>query len=78
MLVYTIVALALLQALAQLVFFLHLGGDSTSHWDLIVFFFMALVTLILVFGSLWIMYSLNGRMMNPMDMDHYMIHQQGI
>jgi cytochrome o ubiquinol oxidase operon protein cyoD len=58
-----IVTLAILQAFIQLVCFLHLGRETKNHWNLIFFIFMALVALVVIFGSLWIMYSLNYRMM---------------
>jgi cytochrome o ubiquinol oxidase operon protein cyoD len=55
--------LALVQAAVQFLFFLHLGREFKPRWNLLVFSFMALVLLILVFGSLWIMYNLDTRMM---------------
>jgi len=62
-LVFSIVGLGILQAMIQLVFFLHLGKESKPRWNLLVFLFMVLVVVILVFGSLWIMFSLNDRLM---------------
>jgi cytochrome o ubiquinol oxidase operon protein cyoD len=62
-LVFAIVGLGSVQALIQLVFFLHLGKESKPRWNLLVFFFMGLVVAILVIGSLWIMYNLNYRVM---------------
>lgn len=56
-------ALALVQALIQLRFFLHLGQEKKPYWETIVFLFMTLVLLIIVIGSLWIMNDLNARMM---------------
>ncbi len=58
-----IVVLALVQLLVQLIFFLHLNFSSEARWNLISFVFTAIVVLILVFGSLWIMLSLNYNMM---------------
>ncbi|MFN3234180.1 MAG: cytochrome o ubiquinol oxidase subunit IV [Gammaproteobacteria bacterium] len=56
--------LALLQFFVQLVFFLHLNTSSKARWNLIVFIFTLVVVLILVIGSLWIMYNLNYNMVN--------------
>jgi len=53
---------AILQLLVQLVFFLHLGGESKPHWNLIAFVFTLFIIGILVTGSLWIMYNLNYNM----------------
>ena len=54
---------ALLQALAQLIFFLHLGQEKSPFWNLQTFLFMLGVLLILVLGTLWIMYNLDYYMM---------------
>ena len=61
-LLYLIVSLALVQALFQLRFFLHLGSEAKPRWETAIFYFMVLVLLILAIGSLWIMYNLNSRM----------------
>ena len=73
-LVSIIVGLGLMQALVQLVLFLHLGQETKPHWNMLVFLFMLLIVVILVFGSLWIMAQLNYRVMPTMDR----LHQEGI
>jgi cytochrome o ubiquinol oxidase subunit IV len=65
-LVYTIICLALAQAVVQLLFFLHVGQEAKPRWETVVFFFMVMVLLILAIGSLWIMYDLNDRLMSDM------------
>lgn len=67
---YAISAFALLQAIIQLLFFLHLGQEDKPQWETLIFYFMVLILLIIVVGSLWIMYDLNARMMPHMDMSH--------
>lgn len=57
-LVFILAALAISQLLVQLVFFLHLGRESKPRWNLTVMAFAAMVVIILVFGSLWIMKNL--------------------
>jgi cytochrome o ubiquinol oxidase subunit IV len=69
-------ALALAQFLVQLFFFLHIGRETRPRWKLLVLFFMIMVVLILVFGSLWIMSNLNYRM-TPQQMNQYMTKQDG-
>ena len=64
----TLTLLAFLQAFVQLICFLYLGQEKKPRWSLMVFLFMALVALILVLGSLWIIYNLNYRVMSPMEM----------
>lgn len=63
-LVAAVITLGVVQALVQFVCFLHLGRESKPRWNLIVFLFMVLIGVVLVFGSLWIMYNLDYRMMN--------------
>lgn len=66
-LIYTIIGLAALQAIVQLLFFLHVGKEEAKpRWASIVFCFTALILLIIVIGSLWIMNDLNHRMMPDM------------
>jgi len=71
-----IVALALIQFIIQLIFFLHLGKETRPRWKLFVFVFMIVIVVILVFGSLWIMNNLNYRM-SPEQMVNYMNNQGG-
>lgn len=68
--------LALAQFFVQLYCFLHLGHETRPRWKLLVLIFMILVVLILVFGSLWIMYNLNYHMTSQ-QMNTYMRHQDG-
>ncbi len=65
---YSIVALALLQAAVQLRLFMHLGKEEKPRWETISFIFMLTCLLIIVLGSIWIMYDLNNRVMSGMDM----------
>lgn len=69
-LIYTVVGLALVQAIIQLVFFLHVGQEAKPNWSLVVFYFMVALLLIISLGSLWIMYNLNERTMPDMEMHH--------
>ena len=71
-LAYTIAGLALIQAVVQLKYFLHVGQEGKPHWETCVFFFMLLILAIIVTGSLWIMYDLDQRTMkmNPAAAHH--------
>lgn len=64
-------ALAVAQAVVQLLFFLRMGQEKKPHWKLTVFLFMLLVLVVIVFGSLWIMYNLNYNLMTDMEMHGY-------
>ncbi len=58
-LVFALMSLALAQLLVQLIFFLHLGKESSPRWNLIAFTFMITVVLIVAIGTLWIMKNLD-------------------
>lgn len=62
-LVVTLIGLAVLQAIAQLLFFMHVGKEPKPYWESMAVGFMALVVVIIVAGSLWIIYDLNERVM---------------
>ncbi len=59
----TILGLAIFQAWVQLFYFLHLGKEAKPHWHTSIFLLMGLTVLILVIGSLWIMFNLKARVM---------------
>lgn len=65
-LIGSITLLCVVQVTLQLIFFLHLGDETRPRWNLISFFFMLGVIVILVLGSLWIIENLNERMMPEM------------
>lgn len=79
LLIVAIIILALLQCAVQLVCFLHLGQGEDSRERSFALVAAALVVLILVSGSLWIMTHLNERMMaDPAAMQQYMDSQSGL
>jgi cytochrome o ubiquinol oxidase subunit IV len=61
-----LMGLALVQAVVQLIFFLHLGQEAKPRWETLSFYFMLLILFIVVGGTLWIIYDLNVRVMSPM------------
>jgi len=58
-----ILVLAGVQAVFQMIYFLHVGIESKPYWNLITFLFMVLVVVVVIGGSIWIMYNLNYNMM---------------
>jgi cytochrome o ubiquinol oxidase subunit IV len=76
MLIGTIMGLALVQLLVQLVFFLHFGRKKDARWHGAALYFMLIILVIIVVGSLWIMANLNYNMtMSPGETDQYMLKQ---
>ncbi|HEV7952183.1 MAG TPA: cytochrome o ubiquinol oxidase subunit IV [Candidatus Saccharimonadales bacterium] len=79
MIAIVLAVLASIQLVVQLLFFLHLGSEPKPRWKLVSFIFAFIVLGIIVFGSLWIMFDLNSRMMmSPTDMMKYMNRQSGV
>ncbi len=78
MLIISVVVLALVQVIVQLECFLHLGAQRSARARLIALGIAVLLIIILVLGSLWIMYNLNQRMTPSMQqMEQYMSNQGG-
>lgn len=71
-----IMGLAAIQLLVQLIFFLHFGRDKEARWMSATFYFMLMILVIIVGGSLWIMHNLNyNMMMTPEQMNEHMIKE---
>jgi len=75
--VAAIACLAAIQAIVQLIFFLHVGRETKPRWKLLVFGFMVVVVFIIVVGSIWIMNNLNYRM-TPDEMNQYLKSQESL
>lgn len=56
-------AAAVAQMLVHLHYFLHLDRSSAQRWNVIALAFTALLLFIFVAGTIWVMYTLNARMM---------------
>lgn len=76
LIVAVLVALAIVQLVVQLVYFLHLGNRGEG-WNVLAFTFMGIVLLIIVVGSLWIMANLDYNMAHgsPEEKKSYMLEQ---
>lgn len=54
---------AVIQLLVHLVYFLHLDIKTEGGWNMVAIVFSAIIIMIVVVGSLWIMWNLNYNMM---------------
>ena len=63
-----IMAFALAQVVVHMVYFLHMSPKAEGGWSLTSLIFAIIVVLIMLCGSLWVMYHLNANMM-PMPHD---------
>ncbi len=73
-----IVVLAIVQLIVQLIFFLHLDRENKPRWNLMIAVFAAIVVLIIVLGSLWIMKNLNYHNPMPTQTDKKIIKDEGV
>lgn len=71
-----IIALAMIQMLIQLVFFLHLAHEKKPRWNTLFFMATLGIIFIVVVGSIWIMNHLNYNM-TPQQMEQYTQSQDG-
>lgn len=66
-----LLGLAVVQFVVQLLFFLHAGSEAKPRWRRLTIVLMLVFVLIVVLGSIWIMYNLNYRM-SPERVNQYM------
>jgi cytochrome o ubiquinol oxidase operon protein cyoD len=64
-----IFALAVSQIAVHVICFLHLDTRSEGGWTLLAFLFTAVIVVITIGGSIWVMFHLNTNMM-PMPGAH--------
>jgi cytochrome o ubiquinol oxidase operon protein cyoD len=60
---FGICSAAIGQILVHLHYFLHLDTSSTNRWNVLALLLTVLIMTIFVGGTLWVMYTLNYRMM---------------
>lgn len=65
---FAIMALAVIQIVVHMVFFLHMNVRSESGWTMMALIFTLVLVVITLTGSLWVMYHLNTNMMPGHDM----------
>lgn len=71
-----VLALAVVQLLVQSYYFLHLKNESKPRWKSWTYLYTLAMMLIVVVGSIWVMYNLNYRMgMSGDQMEEYMLEQ---
>jgi cytochrome o ubiquinol oxidase operon protein cyoD len=63
---YVIMAFAAVQVVVHMVYFLHMNSKSENGWTLMALIFTAIIVVICLSGSLWVMYHMNINMMPGM------------
>ena len=64
---FVILAFAAVQMIVHIVYFLHLNSKVEGGWSLLASIFTVAVVVIMLSGSIWVMYHLNTNMMPTMD-----------
>lgn len=77
--IFVILALAVVQIFVHIVYFLHLDTRSEGGWNMMAFIFTAVLVIIVLGASVWVMYNENMNMMpmSPQYQQHSMSHQPG-
>ena len=60
---------AAVQVVVHMVYFLHMNTKSEGGWNLLAFLFTAIILVIVISGSLWVMHHLQVNMMPAHDME---------
>ncbi|MBM7406630.1 MULTISPECIES: cytochrome o ubiquinol oxidase subunit IV [Sphingomonas] len=61
-----VTAMAMMQIVVHMIYFLHMNTKSESGWTLMALIFTIIIVVIVVAGSLWVMYHMNLNMMPEM------------
>ena len=69
-----IMALAVVQIVVHMIYFLHMNTKSEGGWTMLALIFTVVLVVITLTGSIWVMYHLNTNMM-PMSAQDVMHHQ---
>jgi cytochrome o ubiquinol oxidase operon protein cyoD len=58
-----VMALAAVQVVVHMIYFLHMNSRSEGGWTLLAMLFTVVLVVIVLSGSLWVMYNLDTNMM---------------
>jgi cytochrome o ubiquinol oxidase operon protein cyoD len=64
--VSAILALAVVQVFVHVVYFLHMDRSAEQRWNVVAFAFTAMILVIVVSGSIWIMHNATSNMEHAM------------
>jgi cytochrome o ubiquinol oxidase operon protein cyoD len=62
-----ILAFAAVQVVVHMVYFLHMNGKAEGGWSMLATLFTLVLLVIVLSGSIWVMYHMNINMMPAMD-----------
>ena len=65
-----ILGFAALQMIVHMIYFLHLNSKAEGGWTMLATVFTIAVVVIMLAGSIWVMYHMNKNMMPSHDQPH--------
>ena len=69
-----ILLLAGVQVIVHMVYFLHMNGKNEGGWSMLATMFTLVLLVIVMSGSIWVMYHMNLNMMPSMGSDVHSMH----
>lgn len=63
---FVILGFAAVQMVVHMVYFLHMNGKAEGGWSMLALLFTVMLLVIMLSGSIWVMYHLNTNMMPGM------------
>ena len=60
---FVVLAIAFVQIIVHMIYFLHLNSKSEGGWNMLALIFTMVLLVIMLAGSLWVMHHLNANMM---------------
>lgn len=73
-----VMAFAVVQIVVHMIYFLHMSAKSENGWTLMALIFTAVIVVITIAGSLWVMVNMNSYMMPPMTPDSAQMDMSGM
>ena len=70
-----VLGFAAVQVIVHMVYFLHMNGKSEGGWTLLSTLFTLVLLVIIMAGSIWVMYHMNVNMMPSMGDDVHNMHE---
>ncbi len=64
---FVILAFAAVQMVVHMVYFLHMNAKVEGGWSMLALLFTVALVVIMLAGSIWVMYHLNTNMMPTLD-----------
>jgi cytochrome o ubiquinol oxidase operon protein cyoD len=64
---FTILGSAAVQIVVHMVYFLHMNAKVEGGWSMLAMMFTLILVVIVLSGSIWVMYHMNANMMPGMD-----------